>query len=139
MTPTIDHVSYLKGRIVWTVLLVALGVYYAVIRFALARPGVAVLTDASLQRNVFLALSAAMVAMIFLFDRGTLPLQSAQWGSIAFTRHLVCWALAESIGLYGVVLAFQTRRPDETRVFLLAAAALLVWLRPRPERFSPDK
>lgn len=138
MTPTVDAGSYRKGQIVWAALAVALASYYVVIRLVLAQPGTPTLTDATQQRNVFFALSAAMIVLIVVFDRGIIPMQPRGGNSAAFTRNLCCWALAESIGLYGMILAFQTRRAGEAHVFLLVAAAVLFWLRPRPERFPPD-
>ena len=138
MTPTVDHAAYRQGRIVWTLLLAALAAYYVVIRVVLAQPGTPLLTDAASMRNVFFLLSAAVVGVIVLFQRGVLPIQAREGLSVAYLRHVLCWALAESIGLYGMVLAFQTRQADDAHVFLVVAAALLVWLRPQPERFPPN-
>jgi hypothetical protein len=79
-----------------------------------------------------------VVVLIVLVDRGVVPIQPMGGNSLAFTRHVLCCALAETIGLYGVILASQTRRADEAHIFLLLAAALLIWLPPRPERFPPS-
>jgi hypothetical protein len=138
MTPTIDHTAYRNGRIVWAAILGGLVVLYVLLRVQLSRSAAPALTDASSQRTMFLVLSAAVVGAIILVDRGVFPLEPRPGASVAFLRHVVCWAQAEAIGLFGVILAFQTREVNEAHPFMLLAAGLLFWFRPRPERFPPD-
>ena len=139
MTPTVDHTAYRSARIVWTLLLASLVALYVVVRLQLAEGGTPTVSNGTSQRNTFLALSAGVIVAIVLADRGMIPVQPRRGASVAFVRHVMCWALAESIGLYGVILAFQTREIDEAHLFMLVAGGLLFWLRPRPERFPPDR
>jgi hypothetical protein len=52
--------------------------------------------------------------------------------------NLICFALAESVGVLGLVLRFLGWPVDICDRFLIAALALLVWLMPLASRFSPN-
>ena len=53
----------------------------------------------------------------------------------ALTVHVVCWALAESIAIYGLVLGLIGRGSTLSPVFFAWGAGLLLLLRPRAELF----
>ena len=50
----------------------------------------------------------------------------------AFAPHIACWALAEAIAIYGLVLGLVARRVEP--LFFVWGFVMLVPLRPRAER-----
>lgn len=48
-----------------------------------------------------------------------------------FTQAVICWALAEGLALYGLVLGSVGAESTETSVFFAGAALLLLLTRPR--------
>jgi hypothetical protein len=132
---------FTTARIVWTSMLAALPLYAVVLLVLVSDPGPASTANVVLLRSVFLVLSLA-VAGVIVFFRRRLPSPSADPArspavdpAANLTAYVVGWALAESIALYGLVLAFLSRDAGEAVPFFVASALLLLWQRPRREHF----
>ncbi len=141
MTGGIESPTIGRARLVWGALVVSLVLYVVVLVLLLGQPGTAAVTDAATMRYLFMGLTVANVAVIFIFRRN-LPPSDAGPGRPApdpqavFTTYVVCWALSEAVALYGLVLGLLTRSLDQAQPFFIVGAALLLWQRPRGEHFA---
>jgi Na+-driven multidrug efflux pump len=125
----------LVARVVWAALLVAVVMYYVVLTQVLrAAPGDADVPLASQLRTMLLGLAAVQTVAVWIaWSRLATPPEDKGGGvQRAFTVHIVCWALAEAIALYGLVLGLVARRVEP--LFFVWGFVMLVLLRPRAER-----
>jgi len=112
------------ARTIWLGMLAAVAVYLVVLIAVVGRGGAG-----GMQVEV---LRWVLGALALLQAVGIVVLRARPAGAGALPVAIVCWALAESIGAYGLVLGILARDVGEGRPFLVVAAALLLWLRPRP-------
>lgn len=71
------------------------------------------------------------------FQSGKISLKT-EAGRVRFlTGNIVCFALAESVALFGLVLAFTGHPQSDWLVFFAAAVLLLIIHIPLPGRFQP--
>jgi hypothetical protein len=87
-----------------------------------------------------MAAAGVDIGAIYVFRR-RLPLDALAGEPVpapaeVFGSYVVCWALSESVGLFGLVLGIVGRSVAEAQPFLVVAAALLIWQRPRPAHFG---
>jgi drug/metabolite transporter (DMT)-like permease len=128
------------ARIMWGSLLGAVAMYAVVLMVLLRDPSGEPTTSSDLIRNVFMLLSLAHIAAIYVFRR-RLPLEALGTARPAadppatLTIYIICWSLFEAIPLYGLVLGVLAQSFSEAEPFFLVGAALLVWQRPRAEHF----
>jgi F0F1-type ATP synthase membrane subunit c/vacuolar-type H+-ATPase subunit K len=131
------------ARIVWGALVAAVLTYAVVLQVLLRNPATA--ADPQLVgtlRTVCIAIAVLQSAAIWLLHRRYLvpALERAPGSSVArdpqrtFTFLVVCWALAETIALYGLVVGMIGRQQEP--LFFVWALAVLVLCRPRPEHFG---
>jgi hypothetical protein len=127
------------ARLIWLGLLVATGFYLLVLVVVLgAEP--AAPADVPTLRRVLMVLSLAAIAGIYVLRR-RLPLEAlasrpSPSPQAVFSTYVVCWALSEAVGLFGLVVGFVGRSVVEAQPFFMVAAALLLWQRPRPAYFG---
>lgn len=123
--------------IVWGAFLGSLCFYAVVLHFLLGTmPAPADGAGAtSVLTSAGLALAVVATLAIWVLRRRVLdvpdPTRAAIPPEREFVVHLMSWALAEGVGLYGVVLGFVVRDVGSAVPFLVWAAVLLVALRPR--------
>lgn len=132
-SPSADRT--LVARVIWMALLVAVMLYYAVLLQVLRiAPEGADMPLAGKLGTMLLGLAAAQtVAVRIAWTRlASSPDGSAGGVQRAFAVHVICWALAEAIALYGLVLGLVVRRSES--LFFVWAFVTLVLLRPRTER-----
>lgn len=128
------------ARIIWYAMLAAVAIYALLVGIVGGRvagdPGVSAII-----RQVFMGLAAAQtLAVWFIHRRFLAPALERSPGATggadpqrAFSLLVVCWALAESIALFGLILGMLGRRE---LLFFVWAVAVLVALRPRDDYFS---
>lgn len=139
MPPPADG-SLQTARIIWGAMLAALVSYLVVLVLLLGQPGAAPPPGPGSMREIFAVLATVTVAVILYFKRN-LPSPDADPARQApsmppLTASIACWALAESVALYGLVLGFLLHSLAEASPFFVASAALLLWLRPRADHFD---
>jgi len=121
--------------ILWVAMLCALGMYFYIMQVAAREiePGL----EGRLW-SIFLAL-AGVLAGVTLYLRmariggllsKAIPLSEAEFGKLR-TYYIVCFALAESVGLYGFVLYFMGSTLTATLPFFGAGLLLFVICFPR--------
>lgn len=131
--------------IIWAALMVGLMIYAQILKFtALPRPAGAPPLDANLPMilgglAVFLALMSLVARGLFLgrLKAGIIPLGSAAGTKVFVTGHIISFAFAEAIGLFGLVLGFLGYPGDLYWKFMLGALALLAWQIPLTNRVTP--
>jgi hypothetical protein len=116
------------ARIIWLALLAAV-VAYVVVLAALAGRGGPAVDVAPAVRTALQGLALAHVVAVIVLRGRLVPLGAAP--PTALGAWVVCWALAEAIALFGLVLGMLERSLADAPPFLLTSAALLLWLRPR--------
>lgn len=134
----------ITSRILWWALVVSVLIYVAVAYFVQIPqdPGF----DASQLMPIFVAISAATAVGTIIFRRRALsdPIQARELDpstpeglAKAMTPYLVNLVLSESIGVYGLVLAFLSGEPLYSVCFSAAAIALLFVHRPTAPDLVP--
>src|SRR5262245_5468421 len=92
------------ARTIWTAMLAAVVMYVVVL--AIQPPRGARPSDVAALRPIFALLSIATVGTIFFFRR-QLPSSAALTRSASsaspLTTYVICWALSESVALYGLM------------------------------------
>lgn len=134
---------FATARIIWAALLASVAMYLAVLAVLIAEPSaVPVNVDVGLLRSAFWAICVVVLGVILFFRRALPSLDAdparatSPTADAAFTIYVMCWALADSIALFGLTLGFLSRRLEEALPFLVVAVALLVWQRPRRQHFA---
>lgn len=125
----------LVARVIWAALVVAVVLYYAVLVHVLRiAPEGADLPLANQLRTMLLGLAAAQTLAVWIaWTRlATPPGGNGDGAQRAFAVHIICWALAEAIAIYGLVLGLVARRVES--LFFVWGFVMLVLLRPRAER-----
>ena len=120
-------------------MLAATGVYFVALTVVLAA-GAAEPTDVITLRRVLMVLALANIGGVYVLRR-RLPLEvlaarSSPPPQEVLATYILCWALSEAVGLFGLVLGIVGRSVVEAQPFLMVAAALLLWQRPRPAYFG---
>jgi hypothetical protein len=118
------------ARVIWMALLVGVVGYFAAL-VAIAGAGGAAVDVPPALRTTLQALAAAQTAAVVVLRGRLAPLGAEPSPSPALTTYIICWALAEAVALYGMVLGLLERSLADGPPFFLASAALLLWLRPR--------
>ena len=143
VVPTDRTNPLLVARIVWGALLAAVLTYAVVLQILLLNRATAAGPQlVGTLRTVFIAVALVQTAAIwFLHRRYLAPALERAPGSTAatdpqrtFTLLVVCWALAEAIAIYGLVLGMIGRQQEP--LFFVWGLAVLVLCRPRPEHFG---
>lgn len=133
--------------IIWAGLLMAVFTYAVIASVGLAggEPSAAK-PDASLAQTlawVAAAVSGASLALrpMFLggFRRGTVSLETPAGRSRFMAGNIVCFALAESVAIFGLILALQGNPQETWLVFFAVAIVLMVIHIPLPGRFVPKR
>jgi len=128
--------------VIWVALLSTLGIYVMILRTAIP-PEVKILNAAFPRSLGFVSLGIGIMSLvlrqIFLgkFKSGTLQLDTFLGRKRFVTGNVICFALAESIGVFGLILGFSGYPLDLCAKFLLGAVALMLWHMPLLSRFSP--
>ncbi|MBW2540963.1 MAG: hypothetical protein JRF15_02635 [Deltaproteobacteria bacterium] len=134
----------LTCRILWWVLIGSLVVYVAVAHVAQVVPNQN--APISLLFPVFVALSIAIAIATIIIRRRALsePIQAGrldpstpQGLQAAFTPFILNLVLSESVGIYGLVLAFLSAQPLYSAGFSAAAIALMFVHRPTARDLVP--
>jgi hypothetical protein len=138
MTPDAQRFT-LTARLTWFAMLVATGVYFMALTVIVGSAPQAA-PDVTTLRYVLMAAAGVDIGAIYVFRR-RLPLDALAGKPVpapaeVFGSYVVCWALSESVGLFGLVLGIVGRSVAEAQPFLVVAAALLIWQRPRPAHFG---
>jgi F0F1-type ATP synthase membrane subunit c/vacuolar-type H+-ATPase subunit K len=135
-TISLMQASLRSLRIVWIALLMALGIYIylpeslnlqpratsPVIFLAVAVVTIAIVGSAFFMRRKWIAPAQAVLAADLENSKAL-----ARWR----TGYLACLALAESLGLYGLVLRFLGFTLQQVEPFYLASLGLLLFFYPR--------
>jgi F0F1-type ATP synthase membrane subunit c/vacuolar-type H+-ATPase subunit K len=127
--------SLRTAQLVWAALLVALAGYLAALAALVRTPATATTPDVAALRMMLYALAVPCVGAIFFFRRQLLDAARPRHRPV-LTTYVLCWALAESVALYGLVLGILARSFGDAGPFFVLAGALLLWLRPRPDQFD---
>jgi hypothetical protein len=129
--------------LIWFGLLGALAVYVVMLRTAAPPPPAKL--DANMPRilgvvAVVVAIVSLVLRKVFLggYKTGALNLESYGGRKLFITGHVVCFALSESIGVFGLMLGFVGYPLDLCAWFLLGAVAMMLWHMPLASRFSPS-
>jgi hypothetical protein len=129
-------------RLIWIAMLVAVGAYVLVLAALIGSDAApAPIADVPTLRRLLMLVTIPLVAVVFWLRR-RLPL--ADYGAKRPTptvqtvsaMYVVCWALSESIALFGLVLGLLSHNLGEAYPFFVVAIALLLWQRPRGEHFA---
>lgn len=133
------------NRILWWCLVVSLVIYVVVAHVVSTRPNPDL--PAPLLMGVFAALSVGTAIGTLLYrrhalagpiQRGSLDLATPEGQGKAFQAFILSLVLSESIGIYGLVLAFLSGRGAYSIPFVVAALALMYVHRPTaPDLQSP--
>lgn len=133
-------------RVLWWALVFSLLVYVVVAHVAQVTPNPNA-PPVSVLVPVFAALSGAIAIGTIIFRRRALsgPIQAGrldpstpQGLQAAFTPFILNLVLSESVGIYGLVLAFLSGRPIYSIVFSAAAIGLMFVHRPTaPDLIAP--
>lgn len=129
--------SYKTLMLIWWAMLTSLIIYLIVCRVVgdQVRPET-VSVPLDLMRNILLAVSIAELAAVGFFRRrftaaaGPGDLQKL---TVVF---IASFAIAESVGLYGLVLYLLGDSEGTLYMFLLISAAALVWFKPERDLFD---
>jgi F0F1-type ATP synthase membrane subunit c/vacuolar-type H+-ATPase subunit K len=127
-TPTLQ-----AARLLWGSFLAAL-VIYAFFATYVVRP---VGGGPERMGSILMLLAVATGAAALVMHRRLPDARSGRWpddptaAQALFTRYMVVWALAEAIGLFGLVLRFLGGDGSTALGFVAASAALLVYTRPQ--------
>jgi F0F1-type ATP synthase membrane subunit c/vacuolar-type H+-ATPase subunit K len=131
-----------RARVVWAAMFTAIGLYGLVLMLVTG-DGAAGEPVPQL-RAALIALAVASCAASWLVHRRILP-RAATPGLPArgdeaeqqqrFTLAVLSWGFAETVALYGFVLALIERSPWEAATFFVVAVLALLATRPRPELF----
>jgi F0F1-type ATP synthase membrane subunit c/vacuolar-type H+-ATPase subunit K len=123
-------------RIIWSAMLTALALY-GVVCLLVVGPAETQNPDTERLRHAFSAVGLVLGVLSFWWHRHFLPAESHRpegEAGIDFARlqghGVVVWALSEAVGLCGLALAVVVHDVREFVPFGVAAAALLVRLRP---------
>ena len=117
------------ARIVWLGLVVAVAAYFVVLLVVAAREGSPVI-DTRILGRVLLGIATMQALAIVVLRRRWLVPVPADGAAIPY---VLCWALAEAIAVYGLVLGVLAHDVSPARPFFVASVGLLLWLRPRAE------
>jgi hypothetical protein len=127
-------------------MLASIGTYAVLLSIITPAGGVAVdaATVRLLQKAFVLAGAAETFAFWVIHRRLMVPMLEPSIPPVpptlepqrALQVHMVCWALAESIAIYGLVLGLVGRAPTLSMVFFAWGAGVLLLLRPRPRFFT---
>lgn len=134
------------ARVVWLAMLASVAIYFVLLSVLTptGSPGAAP-EMIRLLRKAFVMVAAGQTFAIWVIRRRLLAptLAVAPAGTPrelepgrALGVHIVCWALAESIAIYGLVLGLIGRGSSLSTVFFAWGAGLLLLLRPRSELFG---
>jgi hypothetical protein len=127
--------------IIWFALLSALGVYVGLAFTSAPTPA----TPPESSLPTLLATLAVVIGGTSVMLRpllfgglksGRVELNSMAGGQKLLTGNIICFALSESVGIFGLVLAFQGYPQESWWVFFVAAAALMFIHLPLPARFQ---
>ena len=137
------HKEQLVVLVIWFALLTGVHVFAVVAKSGTAAPGAA--QGAASLSTVFaiagLAAAAASLALrsILLggFRKGTLTLDTPTGKQRFITGNVVCFALAESPGVFGLVVGMQGAAVSEWLPLIGLSILLLWWHIPLPGRFAP--
>jgi len=136
--PTPDLAAFYRFvKILWIVLLVSVGMYWFILGLLDLPPERSL--DPVVEKALAALAAATGVAVLFLrFNLIPRLLARAAAGTEAGTSlatlrtfYIVCFTLAESIALYGLVVYFLGATRDQAAWFFLAAAALLALCYPK--------
>ena len=133
------------NRILWWCLVVSLVIYVVVAHVVSTRTSpdapIPLLMGAFATLSVGIAIGTLLYrrhALAGPIQRGALDLTSPQDQAKAFQAFILSLVLSESIGIYGLVLAFLSGRGAYSIPFVLAALALMYAHRPTaPDLQSP--
>jgi len=138
--------SFGVARVVWLTMVASVGVYFVLLAVLVGAGGAVAQPElVMVLRRVFLIVAGLESFAIWVIHRRLLgpavmrvpgttesPLEPGR----ALGVHLVCWALGESIAIYGLVLGLLGHELGAAAPFFVWGAALLVFLRPRAEVFA---
>jgi len=121
---------YRAATIIWRALLV--GVVASGIVIPLLRPTISPLdpTLGPLLGRIILAAAAAQTLVLYVVRQRVLETPAALGGWI------VCWALAEGVAMWGLLVATVAGSPLPAPIFVVWGAALLLAHRPQPAYFQ---
>lgn len=122
-------------KILYFVLFGSVGLYWVVLE--MIAPGLEP-RDPGLVKTILQGLGVAMCAAVLYLRFGRIaPLlgpsalgSSARLAQLRFL-HILCYALAESVALYGFVLRFLGGSREDTALFFITSAALFLLCYPR--------
>jgi hypothetical protein len=118
--------------ILWSALFVAVGLY--LVTLVVIVPGGTPESPFAGVRNALLAVAALETLAVWHLHGRWFRSPGAPTALSVPSRYVVCWALAEAIALQAFVVGFLARDVSSAVPFFVWSAALLVALRPRPER-----
>lgn len=125
--------------IIWGTLLASLGIY-AALPLLVTPAGEGMGEGARILTLCLVAVAVATAAATFILKRvlvvapvarGEMDAKTPRGAQRIQLGYVVCWALAESIGVYGLVLYFLTHSVTTMLPFIVGSALLLVAHAPR--------
>ena len=137
------HKEQLVVLVIWFALLTGVHAYAVVVKTG-STPPRAALESASL--NTVLAVAALAAAGLSLvlrgvllggFRKGTLNLDTPEGQRRFLAGNIVCFALAEVPGVFGLVVGLQGGAVGEWLPFIGLSILFLWWHIPLPARFAP--
>ena len=124
----------------------SIALYFAVLSFLVpADPPTANSELFRMLRKAFFMVAIAETFAVWVIHRRLLapsiespvrPASDALEPGRALTVHVFCWALGESIAIYGLVLGLVGHRIGPASFFFAWGVAVLLLLRPRAELFA---
>ena len=139
----VNRSPQLVAMVIWGALLSAIFIYWGIAATSMGGNGDSSKPDASLAETLAIAAAAAsgaslMMRQVFFsgFRKGTLSLESPEGQQRFLTGNIICFALSESIGIFGLVLALGGHPQEDWLVFFAAAVVLMLIHIPLPGRFQ---
>ena len=140
-----EHVANPTCRILWWTMVASLAIYVIVAHVvevdrSASTPPVSMLVP------VFGVLAAGIAIGTAIYRRralaepiraGTLDPTSPEGMELAFQPFLINLVLSESVGIFGLILAFLSGQPSYSVAFCAAAAGLMVFHRPTAPDLQP--
>jgi hypothetical protein len=129
-------------RIIWLAMLVSLAIYLVICQLAgdAVRQGVGNDIPLDLMRSILIAISVAELLLIDFFRKRTLkPRRGAAPEAVVqkySVTSLISYAIAESIGIFGMVLYFLGDRVHYLYMLIAISALTMVYYRPKFEELE---
>lgn len=127
----------LTVKLIWLALLSSI-LLYILVAYIVTKDKAITQNDYSFVLYVFIGISVAEIALIFIirsiFETRIRKTDGVKARQLSFTKDIVSWALSESIALYGFALTIMTNCMSYIIYFSIPTIALYLVLFPRIEK-----